>query len=147
MIIWIDGDACPNEIKDIVYRASIKKQIKLNYIANSYQRIPKNSLFSLVIVERSPDAADQYILDNLKQGDIVITADIPLASEALKKGAPAINPKGIAYTESNIREKLAMRNLMEELRSAGTISGGPKPLDNKDKTNFANALDRLIHKN
>ena len=116
MIIWIDGDSCPKEIKEIVYKTAIRKNLKLNYIANSYHRIPQNQLFSLVIVDRSPDSADQHIIDNLDTGDIVITSDIPLAYEAVLKKASVISPRGEGFTESNIREKLATRDLMQELR-------------------------------
>ena len=146
MILWIDGDACPREIKEIVYKAAIRKNILLKYIANSYHRIPQNKLFSFTLVDKSPDAADQHILDHSTPGDIVVTADIPLAHEAIKRKCYALNPKGEVFTEANINEKLATRNLLHELRSAGTITGGPRPLTQQDKMKFANALDRALAK-
>ncbi|MBC61465.1 MAG: hypothetical protein CMP11_03330 [Zetaproteobacteria bacterium] len=144
MNIWIDGDACPKEIKEVVFRAAIRTRTNLKYIANSYQKIPKNELFQLILVDKSFDAADQHIIDHMKSGDLVITSDIPLAYDAVRKNAFVINPKGEKYTEENIREKKAMRDLFHELRSAGVISGGSKPLGQKEINLFANAFDRTL---
>lgn len=144
MTIWIDGDSCPQDIKQIVYKAAIRTNTVLKYIANSYHKIPKNKLFSLVIVDRSLDAADQHIIDHIKEDDIVITADIPLAYEAVLKKTYALSPRGQVYNENNIREKIQMRDLLQELRSAGEVSGGPRPFENKDRIKFANALDKII---
>ena len=144
MVIWIDGDSCPKDIKEVVYKAAIRTKTKLNYIANSYHKIPQNELFHFVLVDRSFDAADTHILENIQQKDIVITSDIPFAYEAVIKKAYVLNSRGEHYTEENIRDRLATRDLMEELRSGGMVSGGPRPLNTQDKTKFANALDKIL---
>ena len=144
MLIWIDGDACPREVRELAYKASIRTKVPLRYIANSYHRIPQNPLFSLVIVDGSPDAADEHIVSHLSRGDLVITSDLPLAYEAVLKKAHVISSKGFSYTEANIRERLSMRDLMQDLRSSGLVSGGPSAFSTKDKMNFANALDRIL---
>lgn len=144
MIIWIDGDACPREIREIVFKAAIRTQTTLKYIANSYHKIPKNNLFSFVIVSRFPDAADEHIVSNINKNDLVITSDLPLAYEAVVKKAHVINSRGEIYTDDNIRERLATRDLMHDLRSSGMISGGPAPFGVKDKNQFANALDKIL---
>ena len=146
MTLWIDGDSCPKEIREIVYKAAIRCNIELNYIANSYYRIPQHKLFSLVIVDKSLDAADRHIIEHLKEKDVVITSDIPLAYEAVKKNAFVLSSKGETFTEENIREKLATRNLLQELRSSGAVSSYNKPLQAKDINLFANALDRALSK-
>lgn len=146
MVIWIDGDACPREVTELVYSAAIRTKTSLNYIANSYRKIPGNSLFRFVLVSRSPDAADDYIVENLKAEDIVITSDIPFAYEALQKKAYVMNSKGETFTENNIRDRLSTRDLMHDLRSSGLITGGPKAYSPRDKMNFANALDRALAK-
>lgn len=144
MVIWIDGDACPREITELVYKAALRTKTPLNFIANSYRKIPRNPLFRFVLVNRSPDAADDYIVENLERDDVVITSDIPLAYEALSKKAYVMNAKGEAFTENNIRERLSMRDLMTDLRSSGLVTGGPRAFSPKDKMNFANALDRVL---
>ena len=145
MSIWIDGDSCPKEIKEIVYKAAIKQNVPLNYIANSFHKIPRRENFKLIIVDRSFDAADQHIIDNISSQDLVITQDIPLAYEAVLRKAFVISPRGQQYTDDNIREKLAMRDLMDNLRSVGNPLGGPKPLNQKHISQFANALDKILN--
>ncbi len=146
MKIWIDADACPKVVKEILFRAAIRTKTQLTLVANQYIPKPKSPLINAIQVKQGFDEADNYIVDNLDVGDIVITADIPLASDAVDKGANVINPRGEQYTEENIKQRLRMRNLMEELRSTGEVSGGPSSYNKKDGQNFANCLDRLLAK-
>jgi hypothetical protein len=146
MKIWVDADACPNVIKDILYRAAERKQIPLTLVANHFLTVPPSKVISAVQVSGGFDVADNYIVKHLQQDDLVITADIPLAAEVIAKNAHAINPRGELYTKENIRERLAMRDFIEELRSTGQASGGPPPLGQRDKQDFANALDRFLAK-
>lgn len=144
MQIWIDADACPKTVKEIIFRASSRTQTPVILVANQYITKPKSPLIKSIQVSQGFDEADNYIVDNLDTGDLVITADIPLASDAIDKGATVINPRGEKYTVENIKERLRMRNLMEELRSAGEVSGGPASFSQKDSQNFANCLDRIL---
>lgn len=144
MRIWIDADACPNVIKEIIFKASLRTQIHVVVVANSQIKIPMNGLVSTMQVPRGFDMADDHITDNLAADDLVITADIPLASAVIAKGAYALNPRGEFYTEENIAERLATRDLMEELRDSGMMTGGPKPLGTKDRQAFANKLDAFL---
>ncbi len=146
MQIWIDADACPNVIKDIIFRASERTKIKVVVVANQAIKIPLNGLVSTIQVPRGFDMADEQILQSLVAGDLVITADIPFADAALTKGAMAINPRGELYTHENIKDRLATRNLMEELRDSGLVQGGPKPLGLRDRQAFANKLDAILAK-
>ncbi len=146
MKIWVDGDACPNVVKDILFRAAERKQITLTVVANQLIRTPTSKFIASVQVSDGFDAADNYIVKHLQENDLVITADIPLAAEVIAKHAHAINPRGELYTKENIRERLAMRDFMEEMRSAGQVSGGPAAFGIRDKQDFANALDRLLAK-
>jgi uncharacterized protein YaiI (UPF0178 family) len=144
--IWIDADACPVAVKEIVYRASEKRSLTVHLVANSSQRLPRSGLITQTIVEKTPDAADHFIIQEATQSDMVVTADIPLAAELVAKKVHVINPRGEAYTEANVRERLNMRNAMDELRGAGVVSGGPGNYNDKDKQAFANALDRWLQK-
>ncbi len=144
MKIWVDGDACPNVIKEILFKAAQRTQTELILVANQYLRTPASSLIRAVQVPAGFDVADSHIVQECEAGDLVITGDIPLAAEVLKKKAHALNPRGELYDQENIRHRLAMRNFMEEMRSTGQVSGGPPPLGNKEKMAFANALDRLL---
>lgn len=146
MKIWIDADACPNVVKEILFRASTRTKTPLTLVANQYIPKPKSPLINSIQVKQGFDEADNYIVEQLESGDIVITADIPLASDAIDKGAVVINPRGELYTEENIKQRLSMRDLMEELRSTGEVSGGPSAYSQKDGQNFANCLDRLLAK-
>jgi len=146
MKIWIDADACPKVVKEILFRAAVRTKTQLTLVANQYIPKPKSPLINAIQVKQGFDEADNYIVDNLDVGDIVITADIPLASDAVDKGATVINPRGEQYTEENIKQRLRMRNLMEELRSTGEVSGGPSSYNQKDGQAFANCLDRLLAK-
>lgn len=142
--IWIDADACPKAIKEIVFKASHRVNINLILVANSYQTIPHSDLIRLIIVDKGLDVADQYIIDHVITDDLVITADIPLAAKVVEKGALAINPRGEIYNEENIGEILSMRDFMKELRDGGTITGGPAVFGPKDVQSFANSLNKLL---
>ena len=120
--IWIDGDACPKAIKEIVFKTSRRLQINIIVVANSFQIIPQSDLIKLIIVHKGFNAADLHIIDQVEIHDIVITADIPLAAAVLKKNAVAINPRGEIYNQNTIRSILSMRDFMKELRDAGTIT-------------------------
>jgi uncharacterized protein YaiI (UPF0178 family) len=144
MQIWVDADACPQVIKDILYRAADRVQIMTTLIANMPLRTPPSPFIKTVRVPKGFDVADHYIVQRLQPGDLVITADIPLAAEVVKRGAHAIDPRGDLYSEDNVNERLAMRNLMQELRSTGDIIGGPPAFGSSDRQRFANQLDRFL---
>ena len=144
MHIWVDADACPRVIKEILYRAANRVKLGMTLVANHSLQVPPSALIKSVQVSSGFDVADNYIVQHCEPGDLVITADIPLAAEIVDKGATAINPRGERYTTENIRQRLAMRDFMEQMRNSGEASGGPPPLDNSDKQAFANALDRLL---
>ncbi|MDN5843857.1 MAG: YaiI/YqxD family protein [Alcaligenaceae bacterium] len=146
MNIWVDADACPAVIKDILYRAAQRSQRPLTLVANQMLRTPPSPLIRAVQVPRGFDVADDYIVQHLSNGDLVITADIPLASEALHKGALVLSPRGERYTADTISERLSMRDMMEELRSAGVDTGGLAAFSQADRRAFANALDQLLQK-
>ncbi len=144
MQIWIDADACPGAIKDILYRAADRLEITMTLVANSYLRPPPSRHIRTLQVEKGLDVADAKIAEMLAPGDLVITADIPLAAIVVDKGAHALNPRGEFYTAENIREALALRNFSEELRQGGVQTGGPAPFGAADRQAFANALDRFL---
>lgn len=142
--IWIDADACPKAVKEIAFKAAHRLSIGLMLVANSYQSIPHTDLIRLIIVDKGADVADQYIIDHVAAGELVITADIPLAAKVVEKNAIAINPRGEIYTEENIGEILSMRDFMKELRDSGSITGGPAVFGPKDVQQFANSLNKLL---
>jgi hypothetical protein len=142
--IWVDADACPRVIKEILYRAAKRTKVLTTLVANQALQVPPSAWIKTTQVAGGFDVADNYIVQQLEPGDIVVTADIPLAAEAIEKGAQAINPRGQHYTRANIKQRLAMRDLMEELRTIGEVSGGPSPLNQQDRQIFANVLDRLL---
>jgi uncharacterized protein len=142
--IWIDADACPKAVKEIVFKTSQRLNIAIILVANSYQNIPQGDLIQLIIVDKGFDAADQYIIDQLEIHDLVITADIPLAAKVLKKKAIALDPRGKIYTEDNMGSILSMRDFMKEFRDAGSITGGPPAFGPKDIKQFADSLNKLI---
>ena len=146
MKIYIDADACPKPVKEAIFKAGSRLQIQVILVANSYMRTPDSPFIYSVQVDKGADVADFYIVDHVEEGDLVITADIPLASDAIDKGAHVINPRGEEYTKENIKQRLNMRDFMEQMRSIGEASGGPAPLGQQDKQQFANALDRLLAK-
>ncbi len=142
--IWVDADACPNVIRDILVRAAERTQVPLTLVAGRPVQAPRSRWVTTVTVATGVDAADDAIVDRMSPGDLVVTADIPLAARAVAKGGAALNPRGEFYTPENIRERLAMRDLMAELRDAGSVSGGPAPLGKVERQTFANALDRFL---
>ncbi len=146
MQIWVDADACPNVIKEILFRAANRVEIPVTLVANQYIKVPPSPYIKSLQVPAGFDVADNHIAQETQAGDIVITADIPLAADIVAKGAYGINPRGTLYTEQNMQQTLTMRNFMEEMRSTGQASGGPPPLDAKDKQAFANTLDKLLAK-
>jgi len=146
MHIWVDADACPAVIKDILYRAAERAKIAMTLVANQPLRTPPSQFIRAIQVERGIDVADSRIVRSLAAGDLVITADIPLAADVIAKGGHALNPRGEFYSPENIAERLALRNYLDELRGAGERTGGPAALDNTDRKRFADQLDRFLGK-
>lgn len=146
MKVWVDADACPVVIKDILFRAAERTRVHLLLVANRPIRIPKSSLVSFLQVQAGADVADNEIVKNLQAGDLVITSDIPLAANVVEKGGIALDPRGELYTEENIRSRLNMRDFMDELRSSGIETGGPAALSPRDRQKFANHLDTILTK-
>lgn len=146
MQIWVDADACPGVIKDILFRAAERKHVQVTLVANQAMRIPASPYIRAIQVPSGFDVADKRIVELLAAGDLVITADIPLAAAAIDKNAHALNPRGELYTKDNIRERLSMRNFMDELRGSGVTTGGPAALNQRDRQAFANSLDSLLAK-
>lgn len=146
MQIWVDADACPRVIKEILYRAAERVQCQLVLVANQLLDIPRSAFIKSIRVAPGFDVADNHIVQQVAEGDLVITADIPLAAEVLEKGAEALNPRGELYSRETIRQKLTMRDFMDEMRGSGVITGGPPPFNQTDRREFANALDRFLEK-
>lgn len=144
--IWIDGDACPLPIKEIVYKSAQKNKVYLTLVVNRPQTIPKSNFIKMQVVDRGPDVADEYIVKNSQEGDIAITADIPLAGELVRKAVHVITPLGQVLDEKNIHERLAIRNLMDSLRSSGESFSHHKPFSDRDKQQFASSFDRILNK-
>ncbi len=144
MKIWVDADACPVVIKDILYRTAMRMEVPACLVANNFLRTPASEWITVEVVGHGFDVADDYIADNVKPGDVVITADIPLAARIVDAGAHGIDPRGGMFTEENVKERLATRDLLSELRDQGMMGGGPPPYKAKDKSKFASALDRLL---
>ena len=145
MTIWIDADATPRDVKEIVYRATRRLGIPTVLVANMRLETPPGiPLVSAVRVEGGPDVADQYIVDHGVPGDLVVTQDIPLAALLVPRGIVVLDPRGTEHTEETIGERLSIRNLMESFRGAGVITGGPAPWKSADKQAFASALDRAL---
>lgn len=144
MRIWVDADACPRAIKEIILRAAERRALETTLVANQALSVPPSPYVRAVRVPGGFDEADKHIEASVEAGDLVITADIPLAAAVVAKGALAINPRGTLYDKENIGERLALRDMMDELRSSRLIRGGPAPLDQKDKQAFANQLDRVL---
>ena len=146
MHIWVDADACPAVIKDILYRASERLQIPLTLVANKPLRIPPSRFIRTLQVPRGFDVADDEIAKRVQAGDLVVTADIPLAADVIERGAHGLDPRGELYTADNIRERLQMRDFMDGLRASGVQTGGPAALDQADRKRFADQLDRLLRR-
>ena len=144
MHIWVDADACPGVIKEILYRAAERTQIAITLVANQPLRIPRSPFIRMLQVAGGFDVADNEIAKRVEQGDLVITADIPLASDVIARGGHALDPRGELYTPDNIRERLQMRNFMDGLRGSGVDTGGPAAFDHADRKTFADQLDRFL---
>lgn len=144
MHIWIDADACPNPIKEIIYRAADRKQLYVTLVANQWLKIPSSPFIKMQQVEKGFDIADNVIVQQVTANDLVITSDIPLAADVLNKQAHVLTPRGERYTLDTIKERLVMRDFMETMRATGVQSGGPAPFSAKDREQFANQLDKLI---
>ena len=144
MRLWVDADACPNVIKDILFRAADRVGVETILVANQYIRTPPSPHVRSLQVPGGFDAADALIAERVERGDLVVTADIPLAAKVVEKGALALNPRGELYTADSIAQRLTLRNFMDELRGAGIDTGGPAALHARDRQAFANQLDRLL---
>ena len=149
MRIWVDADACPVVIKEVLYKAAQRTQIEMILVANRPVKVPRSAFIRAVLVGQGQDIADNEIAEKVESGDLVITADIPLAARVVEKGAIGLNPRGEVYTEENIKERLSTRDFMDSLRSSGIETGGPSAMGAGDKQSFANSLDRILtkHKN
>ena len=142
--IWVDADACPSVIKEILFRAAEREKITVTLVANQWLRTPPSRYIHAVQVPGGFDVADGEIVRRVAAGDMVVTQDIPLAALVLEKGALALNPRGELYTRETIAQRLSMRNFMEELRGTGVDTGGPAAFSQRDRQSFANALDRWL---
>lgn len=146
MKIYVDADACPVVIKDILFRAAERKQIQTVLVANQLIRVPPSRFISALTVSSGFDEADNEIVRRCEAGDLVITADIPLAADVLAKGGMALNPRGELYSSDTIKQKLTMRDFMETMRASGVHTGGPAPLSQSDRQAFANQLDKILQR-
>jgi len=144
MQIWIDADACPKPVKETLFRASARRRVALVLVANAPIAVPKSSLIRCVQVAGGFDVADNEIAARVQPGDLVVTADIPLAAQVIERGATALDPRGELYTADNVKSRLSVRNFMADLRSAGVDAGGARPWHARDTQAFANALDRWL---
>ena len=144
MQIWVDADACPRLIKEILFRAAERMQVSMILVANTLLWTPPSRFVRAMRVPRGFNVADLEIVEQVQSGDLVVTADIPLASEVIGRGGHALDPRGLLYTKDNIQERLAMRNFMDQLRGSGVETGGPAPWGRGDSHAFANQLDRLL---
>jgi len=144
MNIWVDADACPSAVKDILFRAALRLRIQLTLVANRPLRTPPSPFIRAMQVPSGFDVADRRIAELAGEGDLVVTADIPLAAQVVEKGAIALNPRGERYDRDNIREYLSLRNFMDEMRGSGIQTGGPPAFSQADRQAFARELDRLL---
>ncbi|GAB6110348.1 YaiI/YqxD family protein [Desulfomicrobium salsuginis] len=144
MRIWVDADACPRIVKDILYRAADKRGVSLVLVANSRFAVPKSERIEFLQVGSGFDKADEAIIHLAGDGDLVVTTDIPLAAGVIEKGGTGLSPRGEVFTSENIRGRLTMRDFMDELRGSGVMTGGPSALRPKDRQEFSNQLDRLL---
>ncbi len=144
MRIWVDADACPGAVREIILRAAGKHRLSTVFVANKPLFVPQGPHLSFVQVGAGPDVVDQYIIDHAEAGDLVITQDIPLAGQLVPMGISVISPHGTLFTENNIGERLSFRNFMTDMRDTGLITGGPKPFGDKEKRQFANTFDQTL---
>lgn len=144
MQIWVDADACPNVIKEVLFRAAERTGMMVTLVANQIIRTPPSKFLRTLRVEAGFDVADNEIVKRTEPGDLVITADIPLAAEVIEKGGVALNPRGERYTTETIKERLNMRDFMDTMRASGLQTGGPPALNQRDRQQFANELDKWL---
>lgn len=144
MQIWVDADACPSVIKDIIFRAAERTKVQVTLVANHFMRTPASKHVRLIQVSSGFDVADNEIVQRVTEQDLVVTADIPLAAEVIEKGALALNPRGELYTKSTVRSRLNMRDFMDTMRASGVQTGGPPPLSQQERQQFANELDKWL---
>lgn len=144
MQIWVDADACPGETKELLYRAALRAQVPVTLVANQVLRLPPSPLINFVLVPGGMNVADRRIVELVSPGDLVITADIPLAADVVAKGGQALDPRGELYTDANVGERHAMRNMFDEMRGAGQVMRGPSGFTSRDRQAFANQLDRWL---
>lgn len=144
MPVWVDADACPKVIKEVLYRAAEREQIMVTLVANQSLSVPPSKFLRTLRVPAGFDVADNEIVRRVEPGDLVITGDIPLAAEVMEKGAVALNPRGERYSEATIRERLTMRDFMDTMRASGVQTGGPATLSQRDRQQFANELDKWL---
>ena len=144
--VWVDADACPGPVKEILFRAAERARVQVTLVANQWLRTPGSAHVRALQVQGGYDAADDLIAERARAGDLVVTQDIPLASRVLAKGAEAVNPRGERFTRDNIAERLSVRDFMEELRGAGVQTGGPAAFGPRDRQAFANQLDGWLAK-
>jgi uncharacterized protein YaiI (UPF0178 family) len=144
MQIWVDADACPVVIKEIIFRAAERRQVRVTLVANKLITVPRSPLIHSIRVSAGFDEADNYIAEQVASGDLVITADIPLAAMVIEKGGHALNPRGERYSTETIRQKLTMRDFMDQLRGSGIQTGGPPALSQRDRKAFGDELDRFL---
>lgn len=146
MQVWVDADACPGEIKDLLFRAAKRRKVNVTLVANQAMPTPASKYVHIIIVQAGMNIADRRIVELVEPGDLVVTADIPLAADVVAKGGQALNPRGELYTDRNVGERLVVRNMLDELRGGGQITGGPSNFSPKDKQAFANQFDRWLTK-
>ena len=144
MVIWVDADACPGAVKEVLFRAAERTETRLVLVANQTIRHPNSRWIEMLRVSSGFDVADNTIVKQVSSGDLVITADIPLAAEVIEAGANALNPRGEVYSPDTIKSQLTMRDFMDTMRATGVRTGGPPPFSQQDKKQFANALDRIL---
>ncbi|MDA0273244.1 MAG: YaiI/YqxD family protein [Proteobacteria bacterium] len=144
MTIWVDADACPVVVKEIIFRAAIRTETQTTLIANSFIKVPSSKYITFLQVPQGFDVADNEIVRRADEGDLVITADIPLAAEVMEKGAIALNPRGERYSDDTIKQTLNLRDFMDTMRSSGEHTGGPPPLNQSNRQAFANELDKYL---
>lgn len=142
--IWIDADACPKLVKEILYKISARLQLEVILVANKSMFIPQSPLIKIIKVSLGADVADSYIVEHVKENDIVITADLPLAAFIVEKNAIGLNIRGEIYTKENVRERLSMRDFMKELRDNGVVTGGPEAFGPKDAEKFTNSINKIL---
>lgn len=142
--VWVDADACPRPVKDILFRAADRRKVDVILVANASMAVPRSARVRSLTVPHGFDAADDYIVEHSEAGDMVVTQDIPLAAQLVEKGVAVINPRGAELDGSNIGERLSVRNFMDEMRGAGMQTGGPSAFRERDKQAFANGFDRVL---